>query len=71
MQGVKGIGSCPNAFLKIPSNLLTKMMQDIKEGFTDILTLFGLTDRRAFDALDQFISLVPSINQERCQERCV
>jgi hypothetical protein len=71
MQGVKGIGSCPNAFLKNPSNLLTKMMQDIKEGFTDILTLFGLTDRRAFDALDRFISLVPSINRERCRERCI
>jgi HD-like signal output (HDOD) protein len=57
--------------LEIAPDQFVQMMQDIKEGFTDILTLFGLTDRRAFDALDQIISLVPSVIEERCQERCV
>jgi hypothetical protein len=57
--------------LEIAPDHFVQMMQEIKEGFTDILTLFGLTDRRAFDALDQFIALVPSVIENRCQERCV
>jgi HD-like signal output (HDOD) protein len=48
--------------LEISPDQFVQMMQNIKTGFTDVLTLFGLTDRGAVDVLDQMISLVSPID---------
>jgi HD-like signal output (HDOD) protein len=52
--------------LGISPDLFVQMIQGTKTGFADILTLFGLTDRGAVDALDQLITLVSPARGECC-----
>jgi len=52
--------------LELSPDAFAQMMHDIKAGFIDILSLFGLTDRGAVETLETLTDLVQPPDEECC-----
>jgi len=52
--------------LELSPDMFARMIHEIQVGLVDILSLFGLTNRGAIDALEQLADLVQPMDEEAC-----